>query len=148
MDNFKKRLLAVFCAAALLMPSFPAFAEEGDQTEPIGTDITDVDNGSSCDEHDFGDWTVTTAPTCTEMGVETRCCSNCDATETREVEATGHSYEAEVTAATCTEQGYTTHTCSVCGDSHIDGYSDALGHTTELKNAKEANCTEAGYTGD
>lgn len=41
----------------------------------------------------------------------------------------GHNYILSVTAPTCTEQGYTTHTCSVCGDSYIDSYTDAHGHT-------------------
>lgn len=59
-----------------------------------------------------------------------------------------HSYQATVTAPTCTEQGYMTHTCTVCGDSYVDTYADALGHKTELRNGKEATCTEVGYTGD
>ena len=39
-----------------------------------------------------------------------------------------HSYESVVTAPTCTEQGYTTYTCE-CGDSYVDDYTDALGHS-------------------
>lgn len=39
-----------------------------------------------------------------------------------------HSYDAIVTEPTCTEQGYTTHIC-VCGDSYVDSYVDALGHS-------------------
>jgi len=58
-----------------------------------------------------------------------------------------HSYTSRVTAPTCTEKGYTTYTCS-CGDSYKDSYVDALGHKTEILNAKEAGCTEEGYTGD
>ena len=42
--------------------------------------------------HTFGDWTVTTAPTCTEKGVETRTCA-CSESETREVDALGHEWE-------------------------------------------------------
>ena len=42
--------------------------------------------------HDFGEWTVTTKPTCTEKGTETKSCSRCDATETREVAALDHNY--------------------------------------------------------
>lgn len=58
-----------------------------------------------------------------------------------------HSYTAVVTPPTCTEQGYTTYTCE-CGDSYVEDYVGAIGHKTELANAKEATCTEAGYTGD
>lgn len=53
-----------------------------------------------------------------------------------------HPYTSEVTAPTCTGQGYTTHTCTVCGDSYVDSYVDPLGHQTELKNAREATCTD------
>ena len=42
-------------------------------------------------EHAFGEWTVTTAPTCTEKGEETRSCE-CGETETREIEALGHDF--------------------------------------------------------
>ena len=42
--------------------------------------------------HAFGEWTVTTEPTCTETGEETRTCSRCKAKETREVKATGHAW--------------------------------------------------------
>lgn len=52
-----------------------------------------------------------------------------------------------MTAPTCTEQGYTTYTCS-CGESYTKNYVSALGHKTELRNAVEPSCTEAGYTGD
>ena len=41
-----------------------------------------------------------------------------------------HEYTAKVTAPTCTEEGYTTYTC-VCGDSYMDDYVDATGHTPE-----------------
>ena len=57
-----------------------------------------------------------------------------------------HEYNAVVTAPTCTEQGYTTYTCE-CGDSYVENYVDALGHTPA--NAVEENyvaptCTENG----
>ncbi len=42
--------------------------------------------------HDFGAWTQTKAPTCTEKGEEQRICSRCEAKETREVPATGHAW--------------------------------------------------------
>ena len=78
-------------------------------------------------EHSWSEWTVTKEATCTEKGEETRSCE-CGETETREIPALGHNYEAVVTAPTCTEKGYTTYTCSRCGDSYVDDYTDALGH--------------------
>ena len=55
-----------------------------------------------------------------------------------------HSYKDVVTAPTCTEKGYTTHTCS-CGDSYVDTYVDALGHSWDSgKVTKPATETEDG----
>ena len=127
--------------------------------------------------HSYGNWTQTKAPTCTAKGTETKTCTRCNATETRDVEAlghntthhaakaatctekgwaaydtcsrcdyttykeipaTGHHHNAVVTAPTCTEKGYTTHTCA-CGDSYVDSYTDALGHSY-----KNGTCTRCG----
>lgn len=79
--------------------------------------------------HSFGAWTQTTAPTCSNPGVETAVCGNCGESATQAVPALGHSYNSVVTAPTATQQGYTTHTCTVCGDSYVDSYVDALGET-------------------
>ena len=49
--------------------------------------------------------------------------------------------------ATCTEKGYTTYTSPAAKVTKATT-SDALGHKTEVKNAKDATCTDAGYTGD
>ena len=89
------------------------------------------------------------APTCTKAGVKTYTCTrdDCGATYTEPVAALGHNYEANVTDPTCTAQGYTTHTCSRCGDSYVDTYTDALGHSWnagEIKPGDEPTCTEAG----
>ena len=55
-----------------------------------------------------------------------------------------HSYTDSVTKPTCIEKGYTTHTCE-CGDSYIDTYVDALGHTSDEGTVtKTATYTEAG----
>lgn len=55
-----------------------------------------------------------------------------------------HVYEETVTNPTCTEKGFTTHTCS-CGDSYIDTYVDANGHSWDNGVVeKEATKTEEG----
>ena len=54
-------------------------------------------------------------------------------------------YTKTVTAPTCTEKGYTTYTCS-CGDSYVDDYTDALGHTEVVDAKVEPTCTEPGKT--
>ena len=109
--------------------------------------------------HDWGEWTVTEAPTCTEPGSRRRGCTRCDAAETETLAATGHSYTSIVTDPTCTEQGYTTYICENCGDSRVDHYTAALGHTwdegevitepTEEENGlRRYTCTVCGDTED
>lgn len=67
--------------------------------------------------HDFGQWTVEKAATCTENGLESRTCSRCQETETRTIQALGHTPELrDAKDAGCTQDGYTGDTyCSVCG---------------------------------
>ncbi len=61
------------------------------------------------------------------------------------IPAAPHIYEAAVTEPTCTEQGYTTHTCTRCGDSYVDTYVDATGHSFgEWVEVEPATCTEKG----
>ena len=58
-------------------------------------------------------WEETTAPTCTEKGVETGTCSKCNGTTTREIAALGHDF-GEWTVekeATETETGLEVRTC-------------------------------------
>ena len=54
-------------------------------------------------EHTFGEWIVTTAPTCTQDGLETRTCSACGEVETRVIPAAGHHYKD----GKCTDCGET-----------------------------------------
>ena len=88
------------------------------------------------------------APTCTETGLtEGKHCSVCEEVIVAQevVPALGHDYKDVVTDPTCTEQGYTTHTCSRCGDSYVDSYVDALGHTaSEWIETLPPTCTEKG----
>ncbi len=142
---------------------------EGSQTEALGHNYTKqvisstcVGDGytiytcSTCGEthnddfvaatgHNYGNWVVTEAPTCTKDGVKTATCTNCDATKTEVITATGHNYSSVVTAPTCTTQGYTTHSCSLCGDVVTDSYVDALGHDYS-ETVVAPTCTEQGYT--
>lgn len=98
--------------------------------------------------HTWGEDTILTAATCTEAGSLEHTCLVCGVKETVVIPATGHSYQDTVTPPTCTEAGYTTHTCTVCGYTYTDTPVAALDHKIELQNAKDATCTEPGYTGD
>ncbi|MBQ7099707.1 MAG: beta-N-acetylglucosaminidase domain-containing protein, partial [Oscillospiraceae bacterium] len=65
--------------------NLPASVDAADST----VSVTVIVAGGDTHEHSFGDWTVTTEPTCTDKGVETRSCA-CGETETREVPALDH----------------------------------------------------------
>lgn len=52
------------------------------------------------------------------------------------------------TPATCTEDGSVTVICNDCGEVLSTETLPATGHSTVVKNAKDATCTEPGYTGD
>ena len=72
-------------------------------------------------------------------------CSNEVSRETITVTANGHSYESVTTLPNCTNRGYTTHTCH-CGDTYVDTYVNALGHTEAIDKAIEPTCTSTGLT--
>jgi len=84
------------------------------------------------DEHNFGEWSESLAPTCTEKGVEERICDTCKKAETREISPLGHSFGEWYTDSepTCIADGTERRVC-FCGetetrniplipDNHID----------------------------
>ena len=121
--------------------------------------------------HTWDSGTVTTAPTCTKAGEETYSCTECGATKTEPIDATGHSWKSDWTSdAThhwheCANEncdvtdnagknGYAEHSggkatckdkaiCEICGDSY--GSLDPNNHT-DLKHidAKAATAAEEG----
>ncbi|MBO5185104.1 MAG: leucine-rich repeat protein, partial [Clostridia bacterium] len=105
------------------------------------------ENGFSFVSHDnghaFGDWLVTTEPTCTAEGEETSTCVICGESETRAIDATGHEYISEVVAPTCTESGYTNHTCKNCGDAYTDSEVPSIEHSYKSETF-EATCQDKG----
>ena len=99
--------------------------------------------------HSWDEGVVKVEPGCCEEGVMHHTCTVCGETKEENISAKGHQYEKTVIAPTCTTSGYDEYTCSVCGYRYHDNFTAPLGHgKTELRNAKEATCTEDGYTGD
>ena len=92
---------------------------------------------------------VKTEPDCTHMGYTTYTCSACgDSYKADFVDAAGHDCEATVIAPTCEGYGYTENHCKHCDYTYISEIRQPLGHDDKLTGAKEATCTEPGYTGD
>ena len=92
--------------------------------------------------HSYGAWTQTKAPTCTAKGTETKTCTRCNATQTRDVNALGHDYGAwkQTKAPTCTARGVETRSCTRCNASETRDVN-ALGHS--YANGKCTRCGAA-----
>ena len=78
-------------------------------------------------EHVYGEFEETQAPTCTAEGLKTKTCGKCGDVQTETVPVIAHSYNTVVTNPTCTEAGYTTYTCD-CGDVYTADEVAANGH--------------------
>ena len=99
-------------------------------------------------DHDWGEWKVTTEPTCTEKGVETRVCKvDPTHTETREVAAKDHNY------ADTWSHDETNHwiECTACNDKK-DLAAHQYGDWTVVTEAsytaagsQKHSCTTCGY---
>ena len=100
--------------------------------------------------HNWGNWTQTTAPTCTTAGIKTRTCDTPPShTETRAgAAALGHDYQnwTQTTAPTCTTAGVETGTCTHDA-THITTRAGAaaLGHDYQnWTQTTPPTCTTAG----
>ena len=89
----------------------------GLESEPIYSRLIRVEfyENSSAHTHSFGEWMVTTNPTCMEAGIKTREC-DCGVTERAEVPAAGHNWDAGTITREPTSEanGVKTYTCLVC----------------------------------
>ena len=89
----------------------------GLESEPTYSRLIRVEfyKNSSVHTHSFGEWMLTTKPTCTEAGIKTREC-DCGVTERAEVPATGHNWDSGTITREPTSEadGEKTYTCLVC----------------------------------
>ena len=100
--------------------------------------------------HSWDDGNVTQEPTCSQAGVKTFTCNNCQDTRTESVpiEQNAHDWDdGRITlAATCTQPGTKTYYCRHNGD-HVRTEQieiDLTAHSLQLHPAKEVSCTEDG----
>ena len=97
--------------------------------------------------HTFDDASgeVTKEATCTEEGILTLTCDECGATVEQPIEALGHDWSGEKVSD---DNAYIYKECSRCHETEIIAWIACQHEETEIRDAKEASCTEAGYTGD
>lgn len=98
-------------------------------------------------KHTYGKWDITSA-TCVEDGKKTRTCTECGKSETKTLDALGHSWnKGEVTSeSTCEDDGVMTYTCTRTGcTATYTEEIDAIGHDwQEIKEVTPATCEDDG----
>ncbi len=99
-------------------------------------------------DHNYDEWTVVTAATCSDTGVKTCTCTVCGATKTEKIDKlTTHTWNTgKVTkSATCKEEGVKTYTCTICGATKTEKIDKLTTHTWNTgKVTKSATCNEEG----
>ena len=113
--------------------------------------------------HTFGEWTVSSHPTCAAGGIDERKCTACNEKETRTVDRLPHTeVEIPAVAATCTEAGKTAgKKCSVCdkvtveqteiaatGHTYVADATASFAPTCELPGRDKGTCSACGHEKD
>ena len=81
--------------------------------------------------HNFGEWTVSVAPTCQDEGVETRVCKSCKKIQERTLDTVDHHWQKYFTVdeePTCTEIGVAYIYCDDCDETCDTYYIPATEH--------------------
>ena len=99
--------------------------------------------------HSFGEWETVKSSTCNDKGSQKRVCKVCGYTETKDVDANGHTWEKDYTVdkePTCTAEGSKSIHCKNCDEVKDSTVIKALEHdfTGKWKVTKKATCTEPG----
>ena len=91
-------------------------------------------------DHQFGDWSTSKGSTCTEPGEDSRTCSDCGTTETRQTEPADHTWKD----ATCAEP----KTCTECGKTEGKPLDHSFGEWSDTGEAgeQERTCSSCGKT--
>ena len=161
----KKKLFAVILwilIACMIAPAVIAddVAVPGTVVIPNnGSTINLPDNDPCAAGHTWGDWKTTREATCARVGEETRTCSVCGKTETRDIaKSDSHTWGewTVTTEPTCLASGLKTRTCSVCGKTENEGipknehswsaWDVKKGPTCTEKGKKQRHCSRCGAT--
>lgn len=84
--------------------------------------------------HNFGEWTVSVAPTCQDEGVETRVCKSCKKKQERTLNTVDHNWQKFYTVdeePTCTDRGVAYIYCDDCDETCDTYYIPATEHCFE-----------------
>ena len=143
-------LLFVTIAISVLFSSCDILdAIIGNADTDIGTETDVVPNESKEHIHNFSMWEMTTQPSCTVNGMQTRVCTLCGFSEYSPISAFGHTEVTDkAVAPNCTQTGLTEGThCSVCNETlKAQDVVKALGHTEVEDSAVSPTCLVDGKT--
>ncbi len=144
-DYFEKRAVDKLAHTYTSVVTNPTCTKQGYTTHTCKCGDSYVDTYTESAGHTYGDWQTTKVPTCISKGEEKRECNSCEHFEARMIDKASHTYKSVVTRPTCTDGGYTNHICTVCGNSYVDTYTEATGHTYgEWQTTKSSTCTAKG----
>ena len=107
---------------------------------------------SRCDKkddvspHTWDSGTITTAPTCTKAGKKTYSCTECGATKTEPIDATGHRWKSEWTSdATHHWHECANESCDVTDNAGKNGYAEHSGGKATCKAQAVCEICKASY---
>lgn len=116
----------------------------GLESEPTYSRLIRVEfyEDGSAHTHSFGEWMVTTKPTCMEAGIKTREC-DCGVTERAEVPAAGHNWDAGTITREPSPKadGEKTYSCLVCKATKTEPvkYSGSLEGDNDKKSSVDSD---------
>ena len=98
--------------------------------------------------HDYGDWFVAQAATCTQNGTEQQQGSRCSARETSTSEATGHPWDSGTVTVSATCQSTVTrkYECTACGETKTETIAKRSHNYNIYLSRIEPTCTASGRT--
>ena len=151
---------------SLKLPVYNTSIKAGENTQAqanaVITNPSAIMHGETCEASLIGDitWTSSNKQVATvdkdgkitgiDYGTATITAKSGTLSQTITVNVTTHAWNAGkiTTAPQCEKEGVKTYTCTKCGATKTEAV-EATGHQhTEIRNAKEAACETAGYTGD
>ena len=102
--------------------------------------------GAPCETHEFAEWEVKQASTCSVPGLQSRKCLNCKVTEEEAIPTLEHTFGEATTVAepSCSVPGVKARVCAVCNlteEEEIPTIKHSYGDWTTTK---EATCEEKG----
>lgn len=96
--------------------------------------------------HTWDSGTITTAPTCTKAGERTYTCTECGATKTEPIDATGHSWKFDWTSdATHHWHECANESCDVTDNAGKNGYAEHTGGKATCKDKAKCEVCGAEY---